>query len=68
MLPSNKAKIILDALIILGQTGGVITSSPDRQRRWKVRNDECSCNSTSLVRACKAFVEDFKAREDGRLL
>jgi len=68
MLPSHKAKIILDALIILGQTGGAVTSSPDRHRRWKVRNDECSCTSTSLVRACKAFVEDFRAREDGLLL
>lgn len=68
MLPPNDVKIIMDALNILARSGGSITSNPDEHRRWKVRNSDCSCTSISLIRACKAFVEDFKAREDGTLL
>lgn len=67
MLPSNEAKIILDALIILGRTGGSIIATPGKHRRWKVKNEDCVCNSTSLVRACKAFIQDFKDRSEGIL-
>ena len=36
-------------------------------RRWKESNEYCVCNSTSLVRACKTFIQDFKDRTDGVL-
>ena len=67
MPPPNDMKIVMDALVILGRTGGSIVAYPNEHRRWKVKNEDCVCNSTSLVRACKAFIEDFKDRAEGIL-
>ncbi len=52
---------ILDALIILGRTGGSISCTPDQHRRWKVHNEDISCASVDLIRACKMFVVDWRS-------
>lgn len=54
---------IINALRILGITGGSITSTPGENRMWKVRNEDVSVNSVNLSRACAIFVEDVKNPE-----
>ncbi len=54
---------IINALRILGTTGGSITSTPGENRAWKVRNEEVSVTSVNLSRACAIFVEDVKNPE-----
>lgn len=51
---------IINALTILGQTGGSIVCTPGQHLRWKVHNEDISCNSVDLTRACKMFVDDWE--------
>lgn len=54
---------IINALRILGTTGGTIVSNPDENRRWMVRNKDVEVESVNLSRACAIFVEDVKNPE-----
>ncbi len=54
---------IINALRILGTTGGSIVSTPGENRAWKVHNEEVSVTSVNLSRACAIFVEDVKNPE-----
>lgn len=59
----NSHIFIIDALRILSATGGSITCTPDKLRKWKIRNNDCCCESIHLSRACASFVEDSKNPE-----
>jgi len=67
MLRQGEAKTITDALSILGRVGGSILSTPGEHRRWKISTDDCVCNSTSLIRACRMLVEWWVDEEEGVL-
>ena len=54
---------IINALRIIGITGGSITCTPGENRMWKVRNEEVSVSSVNLSRACAIFVDDVKNPE-----
>ena len=54
---------IINALRIIGITGGSITCTPGEHRMWKVRNEDVSVNSVNLSRACAIFVEDVQNPE-----
>jgi len=49
---------IINALRILGTTGGYILCTPGKNRMWKIRNAEVSVSGVNLSRACTTFVED----------
>ena len=63
----NDAQIIMQALSIIGGIGGSIVATPGKHRRWKVRTEDCVCNSVNLVRACKGLVEWFQEGEGEQL-
>jgi hypothetical protein len=63
----NATIFIMKALEIIMETGGSITSTPGEVRVWKVKNHDCSCESTNLTNACRSFVKDHEDRQAGIL-
>ena len=58
---------IIKAMEIIAETGGSITCTLSDHRRWKVKNYDCSCESTNLTNACRNFVKDYEDRQAGIL-
>jgi len=63
----NDMQTVYQAVCILQQTGGRLECQPNEHRKWKICNEDCVCNSTSLTRACLMFIDDYRSRQEGTL-